>query len=454
MGYQIKSAEGGDDMASIIEGIGKAFEEFKTKHDTELKEIKAGLKAAPTDYAKVETALTTLQEAKDALEARSAAEKKRIDELEKRFNRPGAMSTDAGKAELELKQFNLELKAQYAAQNRPVPAEMAEDDYRAYKSGFNRYLRRGDLALSAEEHKTMSVGSDPNGGYFVQANTTGRIVRRVYELDPIRQIASVQSISTDALEGVIDNDEAGGLVMVGETAAPATTATPGVGKWRIPVFEGYVEPKATQQLLEDAAVDVEAWLAGKVADKIARGQGAKWLNGNGVSEPRGLTTYDTVAVGDGARPWNKLEHVLTGANGDFAAANPADILFDVIGAFKANYLQNARWLTRREVITKIRKFKETTTGNYLWQPGLQQGQPQSILQYPVTIAQSMPTLAPGSLSLGFGDFQEGYQIVDRLGLSTIRDNLTAKPFVKFYTRVRFGGGVLNYEAIKFVKFSA
>src|SRR5438552_2035564 len=83
---------------------------------------------------------------------------------------------------------------------------------------------------------------------------------------------------------------------------------------------------------------------------------------------------------------------------------------------------------------------------------LQLGQPDSIVGYPVTIAQDITLIAPNSFSLAFGKFDEVYQIVDRQGFRTIRDNLTAKPFVQFYTTRRVGGGAIQFEAAKFLKF--
>lgn len=441
-----------DNMEQVIDQLGRAHADFKQKIEAELAEVKAGVKAAPADLKKVEDALDVLQSAKDALEAKHAAEQKRLDDLEKRFNRPGRGHNGGPSMEEELKSFNALAKSHSGIHNRPQPAEVSGDDYDRYRKGFNAFLRGGDRAIGDDERKAMMVGSDPDGGWLVQADITGRIAKRVYETSPIRQIASVQTISTDALEGVNDLDQAADMIMVNEVTAPSETGTPQIGKWRIPVWEGAVEPRATQQLLEDAAVDVEAWLAGKVADRIARGQNRRFVLGSGANEPRGFTKYPTAATSDDTRLWGTLEHVSTGVNGAFAASNPADSLLDLIGAFKDAYLQNARWVTRREVITAIRKFKASGTGEYLWQPGLQQGQPQQILGFPTTVAQDMPTLGAGSLSMAFGDFAEGYQIVDRLGITVIRDNLTSKPFVKFYTRVRFGGGVLNFEAIKFLRF--
>jgi HK97 family phage major capsid protein len=314
-------------------------------------------------------------------------------------------------------------------------------------------VRKGSLdALNGEERKALQAGVDSDGGYLMPTPAVGRIVKKVYETSPMRQIASVQMISGDALEGINDLDEASSG-WVAETGARAETNTPQVGKYRIEAHEQYAAPKATQKLLDDGAVDVEAWLAGKVADKFSRVENAAFITGDGIGKPRGLTTYVTAATGDGARAWGQLEHVATGQAADFPAANPGDKLFDLIGAMKPAYLQNASFLTTREVITKVRKFKEANTNAYMWQPGLSKGQPDTLLGYPVTNAQDMPALANNSLSLSFGDHKEGYQIVDRIGIRTLRDPYTAKPYVIFYSTKRTGGGVLNFEAIKFLKFS-
>jgi HK97 family phage major capsid protein len=126
--------------------------------------------------------------------------------------------------------------------------------------------------------KTLSVGSDPDGGYFVTPDMSGRTVKKVFETSPIRQIASAQTISTDALEGIEDLGEAG-AGYAGETAQGSDTTTPQVGKWSIPVYWIDTEPKATQQLLDDAEVDMEAWLAGKVGDKLGRFENSEFVNG-------------------------------------------------------------------------------------------------------------------------------------------------------------------------------
>lgn len=443
------------DINESIEGLGKAFEEFKKTHAQEVAELKKGIADVVTadKLKRIDDDLHRLSEAKEKAEREAQA---RIDEIEKRMNRPGgAGGRDMAAEAKELAQFNIERKSNAMAQGKPMPAaDVSADDYRAYKAAFSAIMRKGNAdMLSTEERKALQVGVDSDGGYLVPADMSGRIVVKVYESSPIRQIASAQTISTDTLEGLNDLDEAAAGGWVGEATTRSETNTPQIGRWAIPVHEQYASPKATQKIIDDAAVDIEAWLAGKVADKLVRYENAAFVTGNGVSKPRGFTDYTTAATADASRSWGQLEHIATGVNGDFPASNPADKLFDLVGAFKDAYLANARWVTRREVITKIRKFKESTTNGYLWQPGLQQGQPDQILGYPVTKAADMPTLATGSLSLSFGDFRAGYQIVDRIGIRVLRDPYTAKPYVIFYTTKRVGGGVLDFEAIKFLKFS-
>jgi HK97 family phage major capsid protein len=240
---------------------------------------------------------------------------------------------------------------------------------------------------------------------------------------------------------------------VGETETRSETTTPKTGEWEIPVHEQYAEPKATQTLLDDAAYDVEGFLAGKVADRFALQENYAFILGDGIKRPRGLFTYTTAATTDSSRAWGTFEHIKTGVAGGWAASAPADILFDVTYALKAAYRQGAVWTMPRLLVAEIRKFKDEN-GQYLWQPGLAAGQPQTILSYPVAEMEDIPAKAADSLSIGFGDLRETYQIVDRTGIRVLRDPLTEKPWVKFYTTKRVGGDVVNFESFKFIKFSA
>lgn len=445
-------------LKETIDNIGRRFDEFKAEADKAYLargNVNAAVKDALGELKldKLSQAIDDLTGKKDDLEKRIKAEAEYREQLERKLNalRLGG-GDDDGIEQKALEAFKTQVRVNSKMRNLPAPPEVGIKEFRDYKTAFAKYARAADeRMLTGDEHKALSVGIDPAGGYWVPADTSGRIVTRVYDLSPIRQIAAVQPISTDRLEGVGDiNDVTSGWV--GETQSRTETNTPDISKYDIPVHEIYAMPKASQKILDDAAIDIEAWLGAKVSNHLARQEGAAFCVGNGVLKPRGFTTYTTAATADASRAWGQFEHVMSGASADFAASNPADKLFDLEGAFKPHFLNNANWVTRRSVIVKIRKFKGSDN-NYLWQPGLMAGKPNTLIGYPIVMAEDMPALAADSLSLALGDFREGYQIVDRVGIRVLRDPYSAKPHVLFYTTMRVGGGAVNFEAIKFLKFN-
>lgn len=312
----------------------------------------------------------------------------------------------------------------------------------AHKAAMLRYLRKGDeTQLVRFEQKALTTGSDPEGGYLVTPAMSATIVKTVFETSPVRALAAVETIGSDSLEMLVDKDEAG-VGWVAETEARAETDAPDLAKVTIPVHEIYAEPRATQRLIDDASVDLEGWLAGKVADKFARAEATAFVSGNGVGRPRGLLTY---AAGTG---WGQIEQVNSGSSG----AVTADGLVDVQGALKDGYGAGAAWLANRLVLRDIRKLKDTT-GQYLWQPGLGGEKQDTLLGRPIHAASDVPVAAPNSLSAIYGDLRRAYQIVDRIGIRVLRDPFTAKPYVKFYTTKRVGGDVVNFEAVKLLKLT-
>ena len=434
------------DIAQTLEEQGKAFKAFREAND-KLIEAKAEGKAVADLTAQVEK----LSKELDKLDEAKAA----IDDLVKKGNRPQTDSEFKAANELtaETKGFNIALRAEYQAKGKAFPGELSTDAYKQYKSGFLKMVSGVSIDdLSSDERKAMSAGSDPDGGYLLPQSTVGATLSKIYEQTVMRQLANVQTISTNDIEGIIDNDEAS-AGWVSELGARSDTPTPTVGKWRIEAHEMYAMPKISQRILDDAATDVEAWLSNKVADKFSRVEGAAFWTGTGVGQPKGLAAYTTAATSDDTRAWGQFEHIKTGANGAFHTTK-ADPLQELIGAFKSQYLQNASFCMRRELRTDIRKMKEATSDRYLWEPSLQAGAPDRLLGYPVYIDQYMPAKATDSLSLAFGDFKQAYTIVDRMGIRTLRDPFTAKPYVVFYSTKRTGGGAQNTEALKFLKLSA
>lgn len=432
------------EIKKLIEDQGRAWEEHKQTNDALIK-----AKAEGKAVADLEAKLATIGAEMDKLGELKA----QFEEVMTKLQRPNVGTKADEEIAAEVKGFNLMMRAEYQSKGKSIPAELDAEGYKQYKSAFFKLAVGVPIdSLNGEERKAMQAGSDPDGGYLLPHSTVGHMVSKIYEQSTMRQLATVQTIGTDKLEGIVDNNEAD-AGWVSELGTRSDTSTPQVGKWEIQAHEMYAMPKISQKLIDDASTDVEGWLAGKVADKFARVEGAGFTTGTGVGQPRGLFAYATAATADDTRAWGTFEHVKTGANGTFHTTK-ADPLQDLIGAFKDQYLQNAQFLMRREMRTAIRKMKEATSDRYLWEPSLQAGQPDRLLGYVARVDQYVPAMATDSLSLAFGDFKEAYQIVDRIGVRTLRDPFTAKPYVVFYSTKRTGGGAINFEAVKFLKLSA
>ncbi len=310
-----------------------------------------------------------------------------------------------------------------------------------WTDNFGNYLRsKDDRSIDV---KALNVGSDPDGGYWVPTAQSNRIITQVFETSPMRQLATVENISTDALEMPTDFGEFG-YGWVGEQEDRPETTTSQTGVMRIPVHEMYAMPKATQKLLEDAAIDVEGWMARKVSVRFGRVEATAHILGDGVKKPRGILTY---AAG------TTLPGTVEQVNSGNATALTTDGFIKTMIALKEPYAGNAQWLMRRATVGAVMLLKDGD-GQYIWRAGLEAGRPSILLGYAVRQAADMPAVAGNALSVAFGNFREAYTIVDRLGITTLRDPYTAKPFVLFYTRRRTGGDVVNFEAFKIMKVAA
>ncbi len=441
------------EVKTAIEASNRIFEQFKEANDARIKAIEAGRAVDPLITEKLDKLNAEMDKRSGVIETFQA--------LEARFNRLEKLSAEGDKPEArvkELKSFNNSLKALAIASGRSTPAELTQDDLAAYKAAEEVYLRRGDRNLTDAERKSLSVGVDPSGGYLVTPDRSGRMIERIFETSPMRQYASVQPISTDALEGTYDIDEAS-VGWVAETGTRSNSNTPNVPlPWRIPVHEIYTQPTATQKLLEDANIDVAQWLGKKSGDKIGRTANTAFVTGTGVGKPRGFASYTTAATADTSRAWGVLEHVKTGTNGGFGTdPNGANKLLDVIHAMKDVYAARAAFYMNRTTLGAARKLMDGNGAgaHYLFVPAFNASMPDTFMGYPVRKLQDMADYTTtDALAIAFGDMEETYQIVDRLGVTVLVDPYTNKPYVNFYTRARVGGDVLNFESLKFLKFSA
>lgn len=332
----------------------------------------------------------------------------RIDELETKANRPAAAVQEKARA------FD------------PEAPEV---------KAFANLLRKGVVA--PEEAKLLSTDSDPDGGYLVPTQMANQIISKLIEVSPVRELAEVMPLSLgDTLEIPAEDETEFGGGWVSERGERGETQSGKIRMKKLVAHEMYANPFVTQKLLDDSAFNVESWLSGRVAIALAKVEGSAFINGDGVNKPEGiLVSADVAAVAGG-----------------HASELTADGIKDLVYAVPEFYAKNGTFLLRRATLGIIRKLKDGQ-GNYLWQPGLQAGQPGTIEGQRYREAVDMPTVATNAFPIVFGDFRAAYKIVDRQGIRVTRDPFSNKPFVEFYTTKRTGGLVVLGEALRKLKIA-
>ena len=300
--------------------------------------------------------------------------------------------------------------------------------------------------------KSFNGAIASEGGFAVPREIDAAIDATLKAISPIRRIANVVQVGSAGYRKLVtQNGVASGWAA--ETAARPETGTPIFNEIVPPMGDLYANPAASQFMLDDAAFDVEAWLADEIATEFARAEGAAFVGGSGTNRPKGFVTLPTAVTTDATRAFGTLQYVASGAAGAFAASNPQDKLIDLVQALRSPYRQGAVWVMNSKTLASVRKFK-TTDGAFLWQPGLTDGNGATLLGYPVVEAEDMPDVAADSLSIAFGNFKAGYLIAERSETNILRDPYSNKPYVYFYATKRVGGTVSNSEAIKVMKFAA
>ncbi|WP_288379826.1 phage major capsid protein [uncultured Massilia sp.] len=387
-------------VTQIVQQLQQAFATFKAENDRQLTELKAGINdpLQASKIAKINEEISTLQAAVDQFNTQAAA-----------FQMNGA-----GGARI-----------------------LADKEY---SDAFSAHMRRGDVAAS------LNKGTAAEGGFTVPIEWDRTITDKLVIVSPMRDLVTVQSVSGAGYKKLI-NMRGTGSGWVGETSARPETNTPQFAEQGYGWGELYANPSATQQMLDDSELDLEAWLAGEVQTEFSLRENAAFVSGDGVNKPRGLLTY--AAGGTGLHPLGGIQVVNSGA----AAAITSDAIFNLVYALPAAFTGNARWAFNRNTHLGIRKLKDGQ-GNYMWQPSLAAGQPAQLAGYNISEIPDMPDVAANALSLAFGDFKRAYKVLDRIGVRVLRDPFTNKPYISFYTTKRVGGGLENPECMKFMRIAA
>jgi len=310
------------------------------------------------------------------------------------------------------------------------------------KKAFGKFLRKGVENLSPDEVKVLTVGDDTQAGYLASPpDFQNRIIEVLTEISPVRSVASVMQTSKSSVQIPSMTTPLAGS-WTAEVGSQTEESALRVGMEEIPVHEQTIFKDVSNMLLEDSAFNLESVLAGWYARAFEYMEGTAFIAGNAVGKPEGIT---------------KNADLVTGAlHMGSTSAVSADKLWDALLGLKAAYARNARWLMNRTVVSAIRQLKDGTTGVYLWQPSMVAGIPATLCGIPVVDCPDMPNIASASLSIAVGDFNAGYLIVDRVGISVLRDPYTqaAKSTVRILARRRVGGQVVLPEAIRLIVMSS
>lgn len=399
------------ELKDLLVKQGTAWEEFKAANDARLKSIEE------KDYAPADITAKV-----DTINADLTRLSKEIGDVMKKMQRPGASGGSA------------------------LTADQSE-----HKEAVSRFLRKGDdNGLHDLERKALQIGSDPDGGYLVDAEMDEEIDRIASTISMMRAVANVRTIGSSSYKKIVKTSGLSGG-WIGETEDSAESTEPQYAMIEIFPHRVYAEPWVTNDMLEDSVYDLEADLSDEAGITFGETEGASFITGTGVKQPRGILTYTTVA--NASYAWGSVGYVASGADGGFAASNPGDNFIALQHALKQQYRPGASFIMADATLSTVRQFKDASGAYYLWNPDPTAGFGGRLLGSPVTIDDNMPVVASNSLSVGFGNWKRAYTIVDRRGIAVIRDIFTKKGTTKFHFSRRTGGGVRNFEAIKLMKFA-
>jgi HK97 family phage major capsid protein len=327
----------------------------------------------------------------------------RLDKLEAKLNRPGAAAAGT--------ENDIERKA------------------------FVSFARRGIEHMEDVERKALTVATDASAGYLAPEQFGAEILKKLVEFSPIRQYARVVTIG--AAEIKYPRRTSGTTAYwTGETA-DRTTSQPGYEQVPIAPHELATFTDVSNALLEDNAYNLEAELAADFAENFGKAEGTAFVSGDGSGKPKGIMSATGIA------------EMVTGTASAFPTTNPADVIITMFHKLPSAHAQRAVWLMNRNTLSTVRKWKDGN-GRYMVIDPISEGAPVTLLGRPIVEAIDMDDIGANAYPVLFGDLQ-GYRIVDRVGLSILRDpyTLATKGQVRFHARKRVGAELTHPD--RFVK---
>lgn len=339
----------------------------------------------------------------------------------------------AGATEAEAKsrmdQLESELARAQAAQERDPEGYKQTEEYKALEA----WCVQGD-AMEREQKQLLRTDSATDGGVLTTTEMDSQITKKIVEIDGVRAVSRVRSISAKSMEIAIRNTIPT-ATYEGETEQGADSTSTYESETVTPYRQTFTVP-ITQDMLQDAAFDMESEITGDSAEAFAFGEGNGFILGTGFKQPSGIFVDSRLVAA--------ARDTLT------TAVLAADDIILITGDLKVGY--NPSYILNRRTLAHIRTLK-STTGQFLWQPGLNGPVANTLNGFTYVLANSVPDIATGALVLAFGDFRRGYTITDRTGMSVIRDQFTLKKkaIVEFTMNRWNTGQVTLPEAIKLLR---
>ncbi len=355
------------------------------------------------------------------------------------------------------------------------------ESYESLEDRFNRLEAKNSLILNSPgdpdnphspeakefltaviQRKAVDMQSATAGGNAAPTILSDAVHAQVRRMSPMVDLVRMESSGTGQFKKIV-SDLKHGHAWVGETGARGETGTAGLQLVEPTYGMLYAYPKTTEEAAQDIFFEVQAWFVAETSRAFAQGLGAAIISGNGTDKPTGFLQASTSSTIDGdtpspERPFGTIQYLPTGAAADFQGdrlsspqGDPGGVLFDALYALNEAHRANSVWVMNSLTLAKIRKFRDAD-GNYLFQPGLIAGMDDTLLGRPIRIAEDMPDVGANAFPVALADWEAAYLLV-RVGqlLVTVDNNITTPGYIKLYVRQRFGGKLLDSQAIKLVK---
>lgn len=358
--------------------------------------------------------------------------------MEKEFDELTASITRAQRrANMEM-EMNKPVNAPITA--KPMVMTEPEDTTgrasKGYKKNFWNAMRRKQM--TPEMVNALQIGTDSEGGYLVPDEYEKTLVEALEEENIFRKLAHV--ISTSSGDRKIPVVASKGSASWVDEEGTIPDSDDAFNQVSIGAYKLGTLIKVSNELLNDSVFNLESYISKEFARRIGSKEEDAFFNGNGTGKPVGI--------------FNATGGAEVGVTAASATAITADEIIDLFYSLKAPYRKNAVWILNDATIKAIRKLKDNN-GNYLWQPSLTAGTPDTILGRPVYTSSYVPTIAAGAKTIAFGDFSY-YWIADRAGrnFKKLTELYAANDQTGFVATQRVDGKLILPEAIKVLKMKA